>query len=151
PPRPPPAPAPRPAGGAAAAAGAAPRPAGGAMTARPSAPPAPDAPAPEPDPPVRRAPLSTVPWKYFVSATPGGGGVRPAVATDVCDATNTVCSSGSNDPPGQLVAAACAPIVKVAIGPSARLTEGGVNIGPSLYFDTRRSASARSAGVKLIK
>src|SRR5262245_3245277 len=148
PPRPPP-PAPRPP--PAAAAGAAPRPAGTAIVLRPSAPPGELAPAPEPDPPVRRAPDSTVPWKYLVSATPGGGGVRPAVATDVCDATNTVWSSGSNDPPGQFVAAACAPIVSVAIGPSARLTEGGVNMGPSRYFDTIRSASARSSGVKLIK
>ena len=38
--------------------------------------------------------------------------------------------SGSNDPPGQLVAAPCAPSVKVAIGPVALLTAGGVNIGP---------------------
>src|SRR4029077_3968799 len=123
----------------------------GTIVLRPSAPGVDPAPAPEPDPPVSRAPLSTVPWKYLTSDTPGGGGVRPAVATEVCDATNTVCNSGSNEPPGQFVAAACAPIVNVAIGPSARLTAGGGNIGPRRYLETIRSASARSSGVKLIK
>ena len=57
--------------------------------------------------------------------------MRPSVAIAVCDATNTVCVSGSYEPPGQFDAAACVPIVNVAIGPSALLTEGGVNIGPS--------------------
>ena len=44
-----------------------------------------------------------------------------------------------------------APIVRVAIGPSARLTDGGVNIGPSRYFAIAFSASARSSGVKSIR
>ena len=57
--------------------------------------------------------------------------MRPSVATDVCEATKTVCVSGSYQAPGQLDAAAGAPLVKVAIGPSARLTDGGVKIGPS--------------------
>src|ERR1700720_557598 len=38
-----------------------------------------------------------------------------------------------------------------ASGPSALLTEGGVNSGPILYFETSFSASACSSGVKLIK
>src|SRR5688572_21590718 len=84
--------------------------------------------ASEPAPPVRRAPDSTVPWKYGRSDRPGGEGMRPSVATAVCDATNTVCVSGSYEAPGQFVAAACAPIVNVAIGPSGRLTAGGVKI-----------------------
>ena len=41
-----------------------------------------------------------------------------------------MCVSGSYEPPGQLLAASCAPIVNVAIGPSGRLTAGGVKIGP---------------------
>ena len=64
-------------------------------------------------------PDSTVPWWYGMSDTPGGGGTRPSVAIDVCDATYSVCVSGSYEPPGQFDAAACAPIVSVAIGPSA--------------------------------
>src|SRR5579864_790624 len=39
----------------------------------------------------------------------------------------------------------------VARGPSALLTEGGVNSGPILYFETSFSASACSSGVKLIR
>ena len=42
-------------------------------------------------------------------------------------------------------------LVNVAIGPSARLTDGGVKIGPRRYFDTSAAASARSAGVKSIR
>src|SRR5687767_7491381 len=42
---------------------------------------------PAPDPPERRAPVRTVPWKYGRSDVPGGAGVRPSVAIDVCDAT----------------------------------------------------------------
>src|ERR1700730_5354454 len=38
-----------------------------------------------------------------------------------------------------------------ASGPSALLTEGGVNSGPILYFETSFSASACSSGVKLIR
>ena len=49
----------------------------------------------EPDPPVVRAPDKTVPWKQAMSERPGGGGMRPSVAIEVCDATNTVCVSGS--------------------------------------------------------
>ena len=69
------------------------------------------------------------------------------MAIPVCDATNSVCVSGSYEPPGQFVAAACAPMVRVAIGPSARLTDGGVNIGPSRYRATAFSAAARNSGV----
>src|SRR5439155_7502792 len=88
--------------------------------------------APAPEPPVSRAPARTVPWKYGRSDRPGGGGTRPSVAIDVWDATYSVCVSGSYEPPGQFVAAACAPIVNVAIGPSIRLTDGGVKMGPIL-------------------
>src|SRR5436190_1246589 len=104
-----------------------------------------------PDPPARRAPLNTVPWKYGRSDVPGGAGVKPSVAMDVCDATYSVCVSGSKEPPGQLLAAACAPIVSVAMGPSALLTEGGVKIGPSRYLETSCTASARNSGVKSMR
>src|SRR5262245_50729879 len=150
-PLPPPPPAPRPAGAAprpppsppAAGAGGAPRPAG---------PPGPGgaglpAPAPAPDPPVNRAPDRTLPWKYGMSDRPGGAGIRPSVAIEVCDAMKTVWVSGSYEPPGQFVAAACAPIVSVAIGPSILLTDGGVKIGPRRYFSTAFTASACSSGV----
>src|SRR6185503_5883206 len=132
PPSPLPPPAPRPAppppaagapprAGAAGLAGAAAA-GGGAVAAA--------APAPAPEPPVVRAPLNTVPWKYFTSERPGGGGINPNVATDFDEATNTVCVSGSNEPPGQFDAAAWPPMESVAIGPSILLTDGGVNSGP---------------------
>ena len=40
-----------------------------------------------PEPPLVRAPDSTVPWWYGMSDAPGGGGTRPSVAIEVCDAT----------------------------------------------------------------
>src|SRR4029450_3063412 len=60
----------------------------------------------------------------------------------------TLCVSGSNEPPGQLVANDC---ISIASGPSILLTTGGVKIGPILYFDTSFTASARSSGGKLSK
>src|SRR3989442_5864770 len=60
----------------------------------------------------------------------------------------TLCVSGSNEPPGQLVANDC---MSIASGPSILLTTGGVKIGPILYFETSFTASARSSGVKVIR
>src|SRR6059036_3817037 len=62
-----------------------------------------------------------------------------------------MCVSGSYEPPGQFVPPLEGPIPIVASGPSSLLTTGGVKIGPSLYFDTTFSASARSSGVKSIR
>src|SRR2546430_15090958 len=59
--------------------------------------------------------------------------------------------SGSNDPPGQLVPPPVVPIVIAAIGPSALLTTGGLNIGPFLYIFMFSSACFRSSGVKSIR
>src|SRR4029450_6807908 len=61
---------------------------------------------------------------------------------------NTLCVSGSYEPPGQLAANDC---ISIASGPSILLTTGGVNIGPILYFETSFTASARSSGVKSIR
>src|SRR6266550_9187686 len=59
--------------------------------------------------------------------------------------------SGSNDPPGQFEPPVACGDINVPSGPGHWLTTGGVKIGPSLYFDARVTASARSCGVKSIR
>ena len=59
--------------------------------------------------------------------------------------------SGSYEPPGQFAPPSAPGETIEASGPSALLTEGGVNNGPILYFETSFSASACSSGVKLIR
>src|SRR6266849_4955962 len=65
--------------------------------------------------------------------------------------TYTVCVSGSYDPPGQFVPPDAVPTVSVPSGPSILLSVGGVNTGPSLYFDAIAFPRSRSSGVKSIK
>src|SRR5512132_4228972 len=84
-----------------------------------------------------------------MSENPAGGGTSPIEPIAPVEYTNTVCVSGSNEPPFQFVPASA--LVSNAIGPSSLPTTGGVNIGPILYFLTSSSASALSSGVKSIR
>src|SRR5580693_7471380 len=84
-----------------------------------------------------------------MSEKPGGGATSPIEPIAPVEYTYTVCVSGSYEPPFQFVPASAR--VSNAIGPSALLTIGGVNIGPILYFRTSSTASARSSGVKSIR
>ena len=88
----------------------------------------------------------------FMSEISGlGGGISPSSAIAVCEKTYTVWVSGSYDPPGQLVPPCDPGETSVASVPSALLTDGGVKIGPILYFETTFSASSCSSGVKSIR
>src|SRR5580698_3266460 len=107
-------------------------------------------PAAEPAPPDRRAPAAALPCTNSMSDMLGSvGGTRPYAAIAPVENTYATCASGSYDPPAQLVPA-CA-LDRVARGPSIRLATGGVNMGPSLYFETSFKASALRAGVKSIR
>src|SRR5690348_2314347 len=87
----------------------------------------------------------------FISDRSAVGGTSPIGVTVLCDDTYAMCVSGSYDPPGQLEPPPAVAAVSVARGPSHLLTTPGVNIGPSLYFETSCTASACSSGVKSIK
>src|ERR1051326_5878726 len=78
-----------------------------------------------------------------------GGCTRPLGVRHALQANRyAVWVSGSYEPPGQFVPPEAVPSVSVASGPPTLLSTGGVNTGPSLYFETIDCAWARSAGVK---
>src|SRR2546425_6395305 len=85
---------------------------------------------------------------FFMS---GGGGTSPSAVTVVWEYTYTMWVSGSYEPPGQFVPPPADGRIRVAIGPSALLTTGGVKSGPIRYRDTSFTASARSSGVKSMR
>src|SRR5436309_9688190 len=84
-----------------------------------------------------------------MSETVCGARTRPIGSAQALQAkTYTVCVSGSYEPPGQFVPPEAVPTVKVPSGPSSLLSEGGVNTGPSLYFEAIAFALSLISGVK---
>ena len=93
--------------------------------------------------------MSAFPWMYAMSFFDGsGGGTRPSGLGDRREYTYSIWLSGSKDPPAQTEPPPFDPSTIVAIGPSARLTTGGVKSGPILYFEMIWSARSCSSGVK---
>src|SRR5579883_2120471 len=91
------------------------------------------APAFSPGPVRMRTSCPAVPATNSISETSLGARTSPIGVRQALQAkTTTLCVSGSYDPPGQLVPPDAVPSVKVASGPPALLSTGGVKTGPIL-------------------
>src|SRR5579859_1944589 len=87
-----------------------------------------------------------------MSETSFGARTNPIGSTHALHANAyTMCVSGSYEPPGQFVPPEAVPTVSVPSVPSNLLSEGGVNTGPSLYFEAIAFPRSSNSGVKSIK